>query len=153
MKQQAVSPARVDSQKPALPAQTQFRTIEPQEVFRRALWRRPSQEGTIPNAYRREWADAGVPTRWQWFLGILPGPTLEAWLDTNPFSFREVASLSKKDASSGEDPPEWFPRALEGMELSQSPNGNLWVALTSDLIGIVLSNWGAGLALPVARPK
>ena len=153
LEQEAVPPARLELEKPALPAETLVRTIEQQEVFRRALWRRPSREDTVHNAERREWADAGGVTRWEWFLSITPGPTLEAWLNTNPFSLRRVEQLSEKDAAIGEDPPEWFPRVLDGMELSQSPTGSFWVARSPDSKRIVLSDRGAGLTRPVAQPK
>jgi hypothetical protein len=71
-------------------------TIEQQEVFRRALWRQPSQEDAIHNAERRKWADAGGVTRWEWFLSITPGPTLEAGMDTNHFPSAKSISSAKK---------------------------------------------------------
>ncbi len=143
------APAATESEKPTPLPETLARTMEPQEVFRRALWRRSSAGDMIHHAERREWADAGGVTRWEWFLIITPGPSLEAWLTANPFSLRKVTKPRAKDAANWEEIPEWFPREFEGMELFQGQTGNLLMAREPGSNRIFLSDWGGGLTRPV----
>ncbi|HWB02358.1 MAG TPA: hypothetical protein VG796_04990 [Verrucomicrobiales bacterium] len=85
-----------------------------EEVFKRALWRRPSSEDKILHAERREWTEGnGKGTaHWQWFLAIEPGAALKAWLrEQNPFSVQPVASTSVPVIRSA---PEWFPNDYSG---------------------------------------
>ena len=83
--------------------------MPPEEVFKRALWRRPDPEDKILHAERREWSKdrAGGAERWQWFLAVEPGPALKAWLrEQNPFSVHPVGNA---DAPEIKDAPAWFP--------------------------------------------
>ena len=50
---------------------------DPQEVFQRAFWRRPTADERILHAERREWVseEDGV-RRWQWFLAVEPSGAL-----------------------------------------------------------------------------
>lgn len=82
---------------------------DPEEVFKRALWRRPAPDDKILHAERREWTEgSGKGTdHWQWFLGIEPGAALKTWLrEQNPFSVQPVASTSVPAIKGA---PEWFP--------------------------------------------
>jgi hypothetical protein len=84
-------------------------TMPPEEVFKRALWRRPAPDDTILHAERREWtkdAAQGI-ARWEWFLMVQPGPALKSWLrEQNPFSVHPVGNA---DAPEIKGAPPWFP--------------------------------------------
>ncbi|MFN0130757.1 MAG: hypothetical protein ACKV19_29185 [Verrucomicrobiales bacterium] len=101
-------------------------TMPPEEVFKRALWRRPTPDDKILHAERREWAEnssEGV-AHWQWFLAVEPGPGLKSWLvEQNPFALQpaEAAALSEIKG-----PPEWFPTDFPSFEIQSSGSrGNL----------------------------
>jgi hypothetical protein len=87
-------------------------SMPPEEVFKRALWRRPAPEDTILHAERREWPTdqtQGVD-RWQWFLAVKPGPSLKKWLrEQNPFS---VSPVGYAEAPVMNGAPAWFPSDL-----------------------------------------
>lgn len=88
-----------------------LRTIDdPQEVFQRAFWRRPTADDRILHAERREWVSVedGV-RRWQWFLAVEPGAALDQWLrEENAFGLAKVTNATPFD---GFAPlPSWFPK-------------------------------------------
>ena len=88
--------------------------LPPEEVFKRALWRRPAPEDKILHAEHREWSkdNAEGVARWQWFLAVEPGPALKAWLrEQNPFSVHPVGNA---DAPEIKDAPAWFPADNSG---------------------------------------
>ena len=88
--------------------------IEPAEVFKRALWRRPASDDKILHAERREWtkdSSHGV-AHWQWFLAIEPGPALKKWLrEQNPFAVHPASAPDIKGA------PAWFPQDYSNYEI------------------------------------
>jgi hypothetical protein len=88
--------------------------MPPEEVFQRALWRRPAADDKILHAERREWtkeSTRGVD-RWQWFIAVEPGAALKKWLrEQNPFSVRPVGNA---DAPEIKDAPAWFPADNSG---------------------------------------
>lgn len=89
-------------------------TLPPDEVFKRALWRRPAPEDKILHAEHREWTkdSADGVARWQWFLAVEPGAALKAWLrEQNPFSIHPVGNA---DAPGIKDAPPWFPTDFSG---------------------------------------
>lgn len=84
-------------------------TMPPEEVFKRALWRRPAPDDKILHAERREWTKVSADgvARWQWFLAVDPGETLKKWLrEQNPFSVQPVGNA---EAPEIKDAPPWFP--------------------------------------------
>lgn len=92
--------------------------LDPAEVFRRALWRRPAPDDRILHAERREWTvnPADGIAHWQWFLEVEPGAALESWLRTqNPFSVQSVADAAA--VSKPEGAPAWFPADFSGYEI------------------------------------
>lgn len=103
---------KADPAKP--PGDTVAPTLPPEEVFKRALWRRPAPEDKILHAEHREWSkdNAEGVARWQWFLAVEPGPALKAWLrEQNPFSVHPVGNA---DAPEIKDAPGWFPADNSG---------------------------------------
>jgi hypothetical protein len=83
--------------------------MDPAEVFKRALWRRPAPDDNILHAERREWTKNSTDgiAHWQWFLAIEPGMALKKWLrEQNPFAVRPTGSASVPVI---EGAPSWFP--------------------------------------------
>jgi len=77
-------------------------------VFQRAFWRAPTPDDEILHAERREWVsdDDGV-RRWQWFLAVKPGQTLNDWLrQENPFL---TSAIDPGDYQPPTSSPSWFP--------------------------------------------
>ena len=144
------APESVVAPLPEPPAETLARNLNAQEVFRRALWRRPQEDDVIQNAERREWSDSEGVTRWEWFLVVTPGPALEAWFHTNPFSLQKVERPREGGPGSSGETPDWFPKEFPGKEIFQSNVGNF--LLVRDAAGgrIFLADSGGGLARSVA---
>jgi len=144
----AVEPVAVPPPEP--PAETLARNLNAEEVFRRALWRRPQEGDVIQNAERREWSDAEGVTRWEWFLVVAPGPVLDEWLNTNPFSLQKVERPREGGPGSSGGAPDWFPREFPGKEIFQSNVGNFLLVRDVANKRIFLADSGGGLARPVA---
>jgi hypothetical protein len=124
---------------------------DPQEVFQRAFWRRPTAEDRILHAERREWVseEDGV-RRWQWFLAVQPGAALDQWLrEDNAFGLAKVASgTSIEDFPQA---PSWFPKPNEiaGCEIHQTAGKKM--TLIFDPAKKVLYATDAGHGFAVAR--
>ena len=150
-------PAAIVEAKPAAaplpepPPETLARNLDAQEVFRRALWRRPQEGDVIQNAERREWSDAEGVTRWEWFLVVTPGPVLDAWLQTNPFSLQKVERPREGGPVSSGGAPEWFPKEFPEKEIFQSNVGNFLLVRDAANGRIFLADSGGGLARSVAQ--
>lgn len=122
--------------------------FRPEDVFARALWRRPDPADRILHADRCEWLDPDGVSRWSSFLAVQPGQALREWLASNPFSLATVASLDRELP----DRPDWFPATHDGYRLQQSASGNL-VILTHDSSGTVyLADHGSGFTRPTQSP-
>ena len=134
---------------PESPVETLARNLNAQEVFRRALWRRPQEDDVIQNAERREWSDAEGVTRWEWFLVVKPGPALDAWLQTNPFSLQKVERPREGGPGSSSEAPEWFPKEFPGKEIFQSNVGNFLLVREAADGRVFLADSGRGLARSV----
>jgi len=128
--------------------ETLEKSFPPELVFRRAFWRRPAPEDRILHASRREWSDAQGVTRWQAFLAVEPGPTLREWLATNPFSLATVPSLAREIPN----PPEWFPKKLDGFTIHQSPIGNMVILTAPGGSPVYFTDHGKGFARPAETP-
>ena len=92
-------------------------SLPPEDVFKRALWRKPAADDRILHAERREWAQVNAKgvAQWQWFLAVEPGVALKKWLrEENPFPVHPAGSAALADV---EGPPAWFPRDLSGYEI------------------------------------
>ncbi len=125
-------------------------TLDPAEVFHRALWRRPLSDDTIVNAQRRDWSDAQGVTHWDWFLEVRPSANLQAWFETNPFSLHLVNSLSLDKTADGAPIPDWFPKDFDGMEVFEGFSGNLRLIRALKTSSLFLSDSGSGFARPSA---
>lgn len=78
---------------------------DPELVFQKALWRRPSEQDRILQAERREWVEEDSVTKWEWFLEVEPSKELRSYLwEENAFSLREMKTQPPKLVQV----PEWF---------------------------------------------
>ena len=136
---------------PIVPAETLARTVEFDAVFARALWRRPQPDDVIKNAERRDWSDAEGVTRWDWFLEVQPGPALQAWLDTNPFSLHKSEAPQPAIPPAEAPRPEWFPKEAAAFEVFVSSNTSFLMLRDPATQKVYLSDSGGGLAKPVSR--
>jgi hypothetical protein len=102
----------------------------PEEVFKRALWRRPAPDDKILHAERREWTEDNAEgvAHWQWFLAVEPGPALKKYLERNPFSVRPAQTLPPKTM---EKAPAWFPRDYADLDIRTGGNTGSLVFLYS----------------------
>lgn len=119
-------------EKPATPVEEpgpapDVTTVDPTEVFQRAFWKRPTAEDRILHAERREWAEDGQVTRWQWFLEVEPSPALVRYLrDENAFRMTK-----QQEAKVPAHAPAWFTRDTEGMQIMASQDGIMQVIFTA----------------------
>ena len=124
----------------------------PEEVFQKALRRRPASDDRIVHAERREWTKdpaAGI-SRWQWFLEIEPGSALKGWLrGQNPFSVQVAGPEVMKKVGG---PPSWFPAQCDEFEiLAGGSTGSLVLMWSRDGKTLYATSSGEGFA-PVAPP-
>ncbi len=78
---------------------------EPNQIFPRAFWRRPSSEDKIIQAERREWADPTGFSRWQWSLVVVASPKLPHYLrQKNAFGVTPSPAPPPPDPAT----PAWF---------------------------------------------
>lgn len=125
---------------------------QPQEVFQKALRRRPAADDRIVHAERREWtkdAAAGI-SNWQWFLEIEPGAALRSWLrEQNPFS---VLPAGPETLTKVAGPPSWFPAEPGDFEIfAGGSTGRLVFLYSRDGKTIYATSSGEGLT-PAAPP-
>jgi hypothetical protein len=130
------------------PAESLEKSFPPELVFRRAFWRRPAPDDRILHADRREWSDAQGVTRWQAFLAVEPGPALREWLATNPFSLATVPSPAREIPN----PPDWFPKNLDGFTIQKSPVGNTAILTAAGGSPVYFTDHGKGFARPAETP-
>jgi len=136
---------------PVAPVETLATTLDSVAVFHRALWRRPQPDDTILNAQRRDWSDAEGVTHWDWFLAISPGPQLQAWFATNPFSLQKVSQPRSSHLRDLAQAPAWFPKDFVNLDVFEALSGNFLLVVDPETKGIFLSDSGGGLTRPVAR--
>ncbi|MDP0490611.1 MAG: hypothetical protein Q7Q71_06140 [Verrucomicrobiota bacterium JB023] len=76
-----------------------------EEIFKRAFWRRPSDDDEIIRAERREWLSGGEVERWEWYLQFRPGDELgEMLFGRNEFRLSPTAQEDHSVAHG----PDWF---------------------------------------------
>lgn len=90
-------------------------------IFKRAFWRRPSEEDQILHAERHEWSDEDGLQRWQWFLVVKASPGLIKDLrDDNAFGLMPGFS-----GPSSPEAPAWFVFKPDDFSIFQSPQTGL----------------------------
>ena len=136
---------------PAVLPETLARTVDFDAVFGRALWRRPQPDDVIKNAERRDWSDAEGVTRWDWFLEVQPGPALQEWLDTNPFSLHKSEAPQPVIPPAEAPRPEWFPKDAAAFDVFVSSSSSFLILREPVTRKVYLSDSGGGLARPVSR--
>jgi hypothetical protein len=157
------SPAELPAiTKPAAAGQTVTITRSPEEIFRRAFWRRPTPADRIVRADRREWSDQdqGVQ-RWQWFIQINPSPDLlRALRDPEIFGLASATTAKSPahpahpaDPAHPASAPLWFPTAaqLAGCEILQSPSGGLTAYYRAAGNVLFATDSGRGFAPPLTQ--
>ncbi|MDA7663628.1 hypothetical protein OAL53_02270 [Akkermansiaceae bacterium] len=123
-----------------------------EEIFKKALWRKPSPEDEILHAERHEWSDDEGVSRWQWFLVIEASPDLIKYLrDDNAFG------LIPGRADPISEAPAWFtfnPADVSvlkaphsGMQLMFSKSGNSVYAKANGL------GFSKGAPAPLSTPS
>lgn len=121
------------------------------EIFRKAFWRSPAAGDEVLNAERREWADSGGLSRWQWFIAVRPSPELLKYLrEENAFGLAPSGSPSPID-----DPPSWFAFNPAEVEVLRSPTANLQFIFRKEDNALYATNSGSGFARgapPQSRP-
>lgn len=122
---------------------------DPQDVFQRAFWRRPTADDRILHAERREWVseEDGV-RRWQWFLAVEPGAALDQWLrEDNAFGLAKVASAASFIGFG--QMPSWFPKKgeLAKCEIHQAPGKKMTLIFDSRKKALYATDAGHGFAV------
>jgi hypothetical protein len=131
---------------PALPPPTTTST-DAEEVFKRAFWKRPTENDHILHAERREWADGDGVDRWQWFIAVDPSEELARYLnEQNPFSLGE---LRGKVAIPAQPRPKWFPSSADSFTARQSQDGQMLFLMESESGRIYATSQGRGFAKAV----
>lgn len=151
LRRDKVPPAPVD---PAtLHAGTLAMKTEPEEVFKRALWRRPAPDDKILHAERREWTvdSADGVAHWQWFLAVEPGAALKTWLhEQNPFSVHPAGSASVPVITGA---PGWFPNDFSGYVIQTGgTKGSLVFLFSRDGNTLYATSSGAGFTPGIPEP-
>lgn len=96
---------------------------DPEEVFKKAFWRRPAPGDEILHAVRHEWSDEGGLLRWQWFLVVKASPGLLQYLrDDNAFGL-----VPSSSSSASSEAPVWFRHDPEKMVLLGSPGSAMQI--------------------------
>jgi hypothetical protein len=112
---------------------------DPQEVFHRAFWQRPSPEDRILHAERREWSDENGVKRWQWFLAVEPSPALVKRLRVdNAFGVRPLNTAPSIPAA-----PPWF-KVPGDVETLAAAHGNLRLLFTKSDKLLYATDHGGG---------
>ncbi len=141
---------------PAGPGQTVAITLSPEEIFRRAFWRRPTAADRIVHADRREWSDrAQHVQRWQWFLQLEPGADLlHALRDPSTFGLIRSAGSAATVPAAIAGAPGWFPAPaqLTGCEILRAPAGGLTLYYRAQDNVLFATDAGRGFAPPIAAP-
>ncbi len=135
------------------PGQSVAITRSPEEIFRRAFWRRPTAADRIVHADRREWSDPdrGVQ-RWEWFLQVRPSVALLRTL-RDPATFGLLPSTTPHAPIKPFSAPAWFPSVaqLAGCQILQSPAGGLTVYYRAADNVLFATDAGRGFAPPVTQ--
>lgn len=117
------------------------------EVFKRAFWKRPTEDDHILHAERREWADEDGVARWQWFIAVDPSEQLASYLHgENPFS---MVAPEGEAVMPSEPRPAWFPETAEGYTVRQSRDGQMLFLTDAKTGRLYASSQGRGFARPV----
>lgn len=95
--------------------------VDGNEIFTKALWRRPTPSDQIRHAERHEWRDADGLERWQWFLVVSASPGLIKYLrDDNVFGLLPVSSIPVVPEA-----PPWFRYQPEEVTILQANHGGM----------------------------
>lgn len=100
------------------------------DVFRRAFWKHPAAGDRIHHAQRIEWSGERGVESWQWFIAVDPSAQLADHLFVkDAFRMKPAPDTSASFAQA----PSWFPQTPEGMEVSQSADGQMtWLVRRAD---------------------
>jgi len=121
---------------------------EPTAIFKRAFWRAPSAGDEILHAERREWADAGGVTKWQWFIVVKASPELLKYLrDDNAFGL-----IPAKAALLPDEKPQWFSFNPNEVAVLKSRHGKMQLVFQTQDNTLYASDAGGGFQRGAPEP-
>lgn len=112
------------------------------EVFKRAFWKRPTENDKILHAVRREWADAEGIQKWQWFIAVEPSDQLAGYLKQNPFRLNSPKGKTMLPTEA----PEWFPKSGRDFEVQRRSNGEMIIMIEKESGRLYAFGQGFGFA-------
>lgn len=128
------------------PASVSTPAFSPEDVFRRAFWRRPGPENHILHAERYE--PAGPGGRWRWAIAVRPSASLLATL-------RDPATFGLLPLPAGFTPPgyavslpDWFPSPRPGDELLATRGGYFTILYRPEDGILYARDHGTGMTPP-----
>lgn len=122
---------------------------DPEEIFKKAFWRRPSSLDQIQQAERHEWRDAGGLKRWQWFLVVKASPDLIKYLrDDNAFGL-----VATSDALEVTEAPSWFQFELKEVTVLQSRHTGMRLMFSKSDSTLYATDSGRGFTNGAPEPS
>ena len=122
---------------------------DPEEIFKKAFWRRPSSLDQIQQAERHEWRDAGGLKRWQWFLVVKASPDLIKYLrDDNAFGL-----VATSDALEVTEAPSWFQFELKEIPVLQSRHTGMRLMFSKSDSTLYATDSGRGFTNGAPEPS
>ncbi|MEM9479873.1 MAG: hypothetical protein AAGA58_09505 [Verrucomicrobiota bacterium] len=122
-------------------------TAPPEEVFKRAFWRKPTGDDEILHAERREWSDGNGVRKWQWFLKVRPSDQLVEYLrDQNAFHLVSAPTIAPIP-----NPPSWFAPQESNADVFQSTSATMQLVFGTDDI-LYATDRGGGFHLGAELP-
>ena len=122
---------------------------DPEEIFKKAFWRRPSSLDQIQQAERHEWRDAGGLKRWQWFLVVKASPDLIKYLrDDNAFGL-----VATSDAPEVTEAPSWFQFELKEVTVLQSRHTGMRLMFSKSDNTLYATDSGRGFTNGAPEPS
>ena len=119
-----------------------------EEIFKKALWRRPSPEDEILHAERHEWSDDEGVSRWQWFLVIEASPDLIKYLrDDNAFG------LIPGRAEPISEAPAWFAFNSADVSVLKAPDSGMRLMFSKSDNTVYAKASGLGFAKGAPAPS
>lgn len=146
---------RAPSAAPVKPSDIAWRQGKPsttvtdaEEIFKRALWRRPSKDDQILHAERHEWRDADGLQRWQWFLVVKASPELIKYLrDDNAFGLMPASAVPVISEA-----PAWFRFKPEDVTVLQAPHAGMRLMFSKSDNTLYATDSGRGFTKGAPEP-
>lgn len=122
---------------------------DPEEIFKKAFWRRPSSLDKIQQAERHEWRDADGLKRWQWFLVVKASPDLIKYLrDDNAFGL-----VAASEAPEVTEAPGWFQFKRKEVTVLQSRHTGMRLMFSKSDNTLYATDSGRGFTSGAPEPS